>query len=222
MPAPLAALAVTVARQAAIRCGGRLASRAAVGFFGGFILVCGGLSAVVSAHIAPASPAPLAGGGRPLDCRPTLTQPFGPVPGVWVNGSQVEPILNGAPFHTGVDLACVQGSGVRSVTTGVAHVSISRFGYGLAVRVSGPAPGGGEMLVLYGHLSEVSVPDGAEVQAGDALGSEGSSGSSSGPHLHFELDVVDPHRGTHPVPPCVLLDGSWIDLAAACGAATGS
>ncbi|MHB8507645.1 MAG: M23 family metallopeptidase [Candidatus Dormibacteria bacterium] len=170
-------------------------------------------------RIADGARAPGAGGGgRPLDCDPTITQPFGFVPGVYVDGVQVEPLVEGRPFHAGVDLACAAGTPVRSVTDGTAHLFESPTGFGLSVLVETRGPDGEVAWVRYGHLSRIDIPEGATMHPGDQLGLEGSTGSSSGPHLHFEVDREDARSGAvHPVAPCFFLDGHWIDLERACG-----
>lgn len=154
--------------------------------------------------------------GRALDCdRPTVTQPYGRVPGVFIKGVQVEPLMGGLPFHEGVDLACAPGTGVRAVTAGVAHVEVGASGYGISVLVEASDPAGGDR-VRYAHLSTAGVVEGQAVLPGMLLGTEGSTGASSGPHLHFELDRRGPDGGYYPAPPCGLLDRTWV-VTEACG-----
>jgi murein DD-endopeptidase MepM/ murein hydrolase activator NlpD len=117
-----------------------------------------------------------------------VTQPFGPT------SFALEPPRGGyAHFHTGVDLAAVMGTPVVATASGiVVAVGHSSIGYGNYVVV---AHGGGVMS-LYGHLLETDVSVGAKVMRGQRVGREGSTGWSTGPHLHFELRVegqpVDP------------------------------
>lgn len=109
-------------------------------------------------------------------CRPTVTQPYGPTtfPG--------EPVVNGVRTHTGIDLACPAGTPIHSVGAGVAHVGFdSGFGNSVVVESGG-------YFVRYAHLTAPAVPDGTSVRAGDVIGWEGSTGYSTGPHLHFEVD----------------------------------
>jgi len=120
----------------------------------------------------------------------TITQPFGPTDVL------LEPRLGPYPhFHTGIDLAAPLGTPVLAaadgIVVGVAHTSV---GYGNYVMI---AHGGG-VITLYGHLLETDVNVGDKVTRGERIGREGSTGLSTGPHLHFELrvydQVVDPMR----------------------------
>ena len=86
-------------------------------------------------------------------------------------------------MHTGIDLAAPLGTAVRAALSGVAHVVVSSTGYGLHVVVDS----GGGLSTLYAHLSALSVHDGDPVAAGDVIGAVGSTGNSTGPHLHFEV-----------------------------------
>jgi murein DD-endopeptidase MepM/ murein hydrolase activator NlpD len=96
--------------------------------------------------------------------------------------------------HGGVDLAAPQGSHVRAVMAGRVVYAGNYAGYGKLVTVE-HSDG---RTTLYGHLSEIIVNIGQPVSAGDLLGRVGSTGSSTGDHLHFELrqdgQVADPAR----------------------------
>jgi murein DD-endopeptidase MepM/ murein hydrolase activator NlpD len=112
-----------------------------------------------------------------------ITQPFGPTDFV------LEPPLGPyAHFHTGIDLSAPEGTPVTAAADGVVVAAVqSGVGYGNYVIV---AHGAG-LMTLYGHLLEVDVRTGDRVLRGRAVGLEGSSGLSTGPHLHFELRVND-------------------------------
>ncbi len=117
-----------------------------------------------------------------------LTQGFGPSD-LWFE----PPLGQYAHFHTGVDLAAPAGTPVFAAADGVvAAVGSTAGGYGNYLVV---AHGGG-LLSLYGHLLAATVTQGQPVKAGDVIGAEGSTGFSTGPHLHFEVrlgdSVVDP------------------------------
>jgi murein DD-endopeptidase MepM/ murein hydrolase activator NlpD len=100
-------------------------------------------------------------------------------------------------FHTGIDLAAASGVTVFAVVDGTVAVIESAVGFGIHIILRSSAPQSASVAYLYGHLSEVAVPDGDVVRAGDPIGYVGSTGNSSGPHLHFEVDV-----GGTPVNPC--------------------
>ncbi len=126
-----------------------------------------------------------------------VTQPFGP------STLLLEPSLGPFPhFHTGIDLAAALGTPVLAAADGivvaVAHTSV---GYGNYVMI---AHGGG-VITLYAHLLETDVGMGDRVARGKKIGLEGSSGLSTGPHVHFEVrindQVVDPTRFLTPATP---------------------
>jgi len=117
-----------------------------------------------------------------------ISQGFGPTT-FWF-----EPPYAGYPhFHTGIDLVAPFGSPVFAADDGlVALVGSSSSGYGNYVVI---AHAGG-FDTLYGHLSTALVKVGQKVTQGTVVGLEGSTGNSTGPHLHFELRV-----GQRPVDP---------------------
>ena len=108
-------------------------------------------------------------------------------------GQRRDPIT-GEPghFHRGLDLAAPLGSPVRSFAAGTIIRSKHTGGLGLAVYIDH----GDGRISRYGHLSTSEVQLGQKVAAGEKIGQVGSSGRSTGPHLHFELRVagqaVDP------------------------------
>ena len=110
-----------------------------------------------------------------------LTQAFGPSP------YPFEPPYAGFPhFHAGVDLAAPQDTPVVAAYAGVvALVGNDALGYGNYVVIAH----GGKLTTLYGHLDRVLVAVGQNVSAGSPIGLEGSTGNSTGPHLHFEFRV---------------------------------
>ena len=118
----------------------------------------------------------------------TITQPFGPTNVV------LEPAYGQyRHFHTGIDIAAPLGSPVMAAADGVVvAVGHGYIGYGNFVVI---AHGGG-IATLYGHLLQTNVLVGDAVVRGQVIGLEGSSGFSTGPHVHFELrvnnQVVDP------------------------------
>lgn len=97
-------------------------------------------------------------------------------------------------YHKGIDLAAPEGTPVFAAQKGVVTVKQSRGGYGNVVYIT--HPDGSE--TRYGHLSGFTdIQAGMEIEAGTQIGFVGSTGNSSGPHLHFELrdangNAVDP------------------------------
>jgi murein DD-endopeptidase MepM/ murein hydrolase activator NlpD len=86
-------------------------------------------------------------------------------------------------IHTGVDLSASTGTPIRAANSGAVIFSgLNTWGYGYTVvLVHGP------FLTLYGHMSDIYVGCGQLVSAGQVIGAVGSTGNSSGPHLHFEI-----------------------------------
>ena len=102
--------------------------------------------------------------------------------------------LYGHRFHYGLDLECNTGDTVVCTLDGVVRVVRFEKGYGNFIIVTHKDG----LETLYGHLSKVAVIPGQEVFAGSTLGYAGSTGRSSGPHLHFEFrfmgEPIDPTR----------------------------
>ncbi|MBC8100071.1 MAG: peptidoglycan DD-metalloendopeptidase family protein [Armatimonadetes bacterium] len=86
-------------------------------------------------------------------------------------------------YHTGIDLAASNGTPVQAANSGtVIFAGWSNYGYGIAVVISH-----GAFSTLYGHLSSENVGCGQIVGGGQTIGAVGTTGNSSGPHLHFEI-----------------------------------
>lgn len=125
-----------------------------------------------------------------------VTQPFGPssLPG--------EPALFGyRNFHAGVDLAMPEGTAVRAAESGQVVWAGAQtnslgmtVGYGNHVRIAAS----GDRVDYYGHLSRIGVSRGDVVQRFQVIGWVGSTGYSTGPHLHFEVRVMG--KPVDPVP----------------------
>jgi peptidoglycan DL-endopeptidase CwlO len=97
-----------------------------------------------------------------------------------------EPVDRACPgghWHSGIDLAAARGTPVRATLPGIVTVIVSATGYGLHVVIDH----GGGLTSLYGHLDTVLVNSGDDVAAGQVIGTVGSSGNATGPHLHFEI-----------------------------------
>lgn len=90
----------------------------------------------------------------------------------------------GLAGHNGVDYAVALGTPVLAAHAGRVTLGEDPAGYGRYVRVENK-----QYSTLYAHLASVSATPGAAVAPGDVLGAAGSSGNSTGPHLHFGLRV---------------------------------
>jgi murein DD-endopeptidase MepM/ murein hydrolase activator NlpD len=111
-----------------------------------------------------------------------ITQPFGCTSFAL---EPVDPSCPGEHFHSGIDLAVAAGTPVHATLAGVAQVIDDTTGYGLHIIIDHEQG----LSSLYGHLESVSVTSGEHVLAGQVIGHVGSTGDSTGPHLHFEIRV---------------------------------
>jgi murein DD-endopeptidase MepM/ murein hydrolase activator NlpD len=93
-------------------------------------------------------------------------------------------------LHRGVDIAAPIGTPVRSAQDGTVSFAGWKGGYGRTLEID---HGGGQMTRL-AHQSELAVAKGERVRRGQLIGRVGTSGSSTGPHLHFELIVAGLER----------------------------
>ena len=136
-------------------------------------------------------PGPIGGNGNarplfPLIGSAVTTSNFG-----W----RLHPVLGNWIMHSGRDLAAPEGTPVVAVLAGKVVSSGPAGGYGLAIEIE---HGGIQRRTLYGHLSELYVKEGARVSQGEVIGRVGSTGLSTGPHLHFELRIPQ--------------DGGWVAI----------
>jgi len=98
-------------------------------------------------------------------------------------GRRVDPFTGELAFHPGVDLAASEGAMVHSVAPGVVTWAGERAGYGKLVEINH----GNGYVTRYGHNSLVLVHVGDKVKKGQNVSQVGSTGRSTGPHLHFEV-----------------------------------
>ena len=118
-----------------------------------------------------------------------LTQPFG------CTGLAIEPWSSECPshhFHSGIDLAAAMDAPIYAATSGEVMLERERGGFGLYIIIRRDP----RLSTLYGHLDIPLVQPGDVVAAGQSIGLMGSTGNSTGPHLHFEVRIagvpVDP------------------------------
>jgi murein DD-endopeptidase MepM/ murein hydrolase activator NlpD len=129
-----------------------------------------------------------AGPGAPGDCEAR------PVPGEIGSGfgPRMHPVLGYTRMHTGADMRAGSGTPILACRAGEVVIAGSQGGYGNAVVINH----GGGMATLYAHQSSIATSVGAHVAAGEVIGFVGSTGMSTGPHLHFEVRLsgnpVDP------------------------------
>ncbi len=116
-----------------------------------------------------------------------ITQGFGCTPYPF---EPYDPSCPGRHFHSGLDIATVYGTPVTATDSGVVYDFPSSYGYGNHVIMVH----GNGWVSIYGHLSRFGVANGDAVHAGQVIGYEGSSGNSTGPHLHFEIRFNDVPR----------------------------
>ncbi len=107
-------------------------------------------------------------------------------------GYRMHPILGYQKFHSGLDFGADAGSTIRAAAAGVVIYAQWYGGYGNAVIVDH----GSGITTLYGHTEGFYVAEGATVQKGQPIAAVGSTGLSTGPHLHFEVrqngEPIDP------------------------------
>ncbi|MBO0749175.1 MAG: M23 family metallopeptidase [Porphyrobacter sp.] len=144
--------------------------------------------------------------------QPAVSVPsIAPVQGFRVTsafGMREHPILGGTRLHEGMDLAVPAGTPIEAPADGVVEKA-SWFGsYGNFIEIAH----GGNMETRFGHLSSYNVVAGQQVHKGDVIGYVGTTGRSTGPHLHYEVRI-----GGEPVDPSPYLQMSPVTLVASEG-----
>ncbi len=100
-------------------------------------------------------------------------------------GMRVHPVLGGWRAHKGVDLPATTGTPIHASADGVVGKADWFGGYGLFVELEH----GAGMETRYGHMSRIAVAEGQLVHKGDVIGYVGSTGRSTGSHLHYEVRI---------------------------------
>lgn len=113
-------------------------------------------------------------------------------------GMREHPIFGGQRAHDGIDLAAPAGTPIRAAADGIVDFAAWNGGYGRYVRLRHDA----RFATAYAHMSRFAdgIEQGSAVRRGDVIGYVGSSGNSTGPHLHFEL-----HDAGEPIDPLDIL-----------------
>lgn len=119
----------------------------------------------------------------------TITSPF---------GERKNPLGSGDDFHPGVDIAADAGTPIEAAAPGRVILAGPDGGYGNLIVLDN----GNGVTTRYAHCSQILARIGETVGAGQTIGAVGSTGASTGPHLHFEVRVgdkpVDPIPFLHP------------------------
>ena len=109
-------------------------------------------------------------------------------------GVRSDPFLGESAMHTGIDFVAASGSAVEATAAGTVTQAAANGGYGNMVEIDH----GGGMVTRYGHMSSIAVSVGDKVTAGQIVGRVGTTGRSTGPHLHYEVrrdgNPIDPSR----------------------------
>jgi murein DD-endopeptidase MepM/ murein hydrolase activator NlpD len=109
-------------------------------------------------------------------------------------GVRSDPFLGRPAMHTGLDFRSSTGDPVRATANGTVESAGWSGGYGKMVEVDH----GNGFATRYGHMSEIEVKVGQQIKIGQIIGRVGSTGRSTGPHLHYETridgDAVDPQK----------------------------
>ncbi|MCA3627902.1 MAG: peptidoglycan DD-metalloendopeptidase family protein [Methylobacterium sp.] len=122
---------------------------------------------------------------RPLSTEHDITSGF---------GTRLDPFTRGLAMHSGIDFRAPTGAAVRATAPGKVIEAGYNGGYGRMVEIDH----GNGLSTRYAHLSSIQVGEGDVIRAGQVIGTVGSTGRSTGPHLHYEVriddDATDPMR----------------------------
>jgi murein DD-endopeptidase MepM/ murein hydrolase activator NlpD len=109
-------------------------------------------------------------------------------------GNRPDPFFGGLAMHAGIDFRAPTGTEIHATGAGKVVTAALSGGYGNMVEIDH----GFGLSTRYGHMSRILVKEGDQIEAGDLLGLSGSTGRSTGPHLHYEVrrgkEAVDPIR----------------------------
>lgn len=109
-----------------------------------------------------------------------------PLPGAKITsrfGNRLDPFNRRSAFHAGIDFRAARGTPVKATGSGRVIHAGRKGGYGLMVEIDH----GNGITTRYAHLSRITVKKGATVKPGERIGKVGSTGRSTGPHLHYEV-----------------------------------
>jgi murein DD-endopeptidase MepM/ murein hydrolase activator NlpD len=122
---------------------------------------------------------------RPLSPEHDITSSF---------GTRIDPFTRGLAMHSGIDFRAPTGTPVRATAPGKVIEAGTNGGYGRMIEIDH----GHGISTRYAHLSSIAVNEGDTIRKGQIIGAVGSTGRSTGPHLHYEIrideDASDPMR----------------------------
>ncbi|MEO1170240.1 MAG: M23 family metallopeptidase [Pseudomonadota bacterium] len=127
-------------------------------------------------------------------------------------GMRRHPVLGGRRMHNGLDMAGPVGTPIYATADGIVGRAQWLGSYGKYVEINH----GGEIQTRYAHLSRILVESGARVTRGQLIGRMGSTGRSTGSHLHYEVRISG--RAVNPVP--FMTSGAYLAQMAAADTAT--
>lgn len=110
----------------------------------------------------------------------SITSPF---------GYRTHPIFHSRIFHSGIDIGAGMGTPIKASNSGKVIMAGWYGGYGKVVIIDHGIVRGQPITTLYGHMSSINVSQGQKVNQGQIIGRVGTTGYSTGPHLHFEVRV---------------------------------
>ncbi|WP_245958429.1 M23 family metallopeptidase [Pelagibacterium sediminicola] len=109
-------------------------------------------------------------------------------------GNRMDPFLKRTAFHSGIDFRTPTGTPILAAAKGTVTYAGTNGGYGKMVDIDH----GNGLVSRYAHMSAINVHEGQSIRGGERIGLAGSTGRSTGPHLHFEVrrggSAVDPSR----------------------------
>ncbi|WP_027622206.1 M23 family metallopeptidase [Acetivibrio clariflavus] len=118
-----------------------------------------------------------------IETFPTLWPADGPISSSF--GYRTDPIYSSERKHEGIDIAASYGADIRASATGKVIFSGTNGNYGKCIIINH----NNGITTLYGHASSLLVKEGQTVKKGDVIAKVGSTGKSTGPHLHFEVRI---------------------------------
>lgn len=122
----------------------------------------------------------ISSGSWPVPSSTRITSPY---------GYRIHPIFNTRKMHTGIDIAAPTGTPMVAIDNGTVIFSGTKGGYGNTVMIKHDDG----KVTLYGHNSQNIVSNGQRVSKGQIVAKMGSTGNSTGPHLHFEVRINGKH-----------------------------